>query len=115
MKSLLIILFFLFCSFGLYAQNQDDTLKVFYLKGCIRCEQTQEFLKNNQIPNKEYYFHNESDQNLMGRYLNQIGFKKGQRLEFPVVVRGKEVFLNITNLDAFLDNLKGGKGENGNP
>lgn len=101
--SLISFIFFL----PLLVQAQNDTILVFYLKGCARCLQTESFLSDKKIPHKIFYYEVPEDQKKLGKYLNQIGFKKGQTLEFPVVVKAQQVHLNIPDLPKFFQFLEG--------
>lgn len=104
-KTILGWLFFVF-SLPLFAFAQSDTLQVFYLKGCVRCLQTESFLNEKKIPHKIFYYDVPGNQQILGKYLNQIGFKKGQTLEFPVVVKENKVHLNIPDLPKFFQFLE---------
>lgn len=100
-----IFLILVFSAVLLKANAQTDTVLVFVNPGCARCLQTESYLTENKIPFKIYSFHDKAGHQKLGNYLNEIGFKKGETLTFPVVVSDGKVNVNIPDLDAFLPGL----------
>ena len=71
----------------------------------MRCGQTLDFVKSNQIPYKHFQNEVQSDHEKLVKVMYEAKFKDGNKLEFPVVVLGKTNF-NIPNLETFLETLK---------
>jgi len=101
------LLFFLILALGtcLSIIAQKDTINIFTIKGCMRCGQTLDFVKSNEIPYRHFQNEVQSDHEKLVKVMYEAKFKDGNKLEFPVVVLGKTNF-NIPNLETFLETLK---------
>lgn len=101
MRTVLPLLGFLFLlSFNGFSQS--DTVFVYYLRGCERCNQTEKFLNENKVLHKQHYTDVQDDYRKLVKIMDGVGFKNGQTLSFPVVVYKGKTHFNIQDLDAFL-------------
>lgn len=108
--SLFFRICFVFLLFGWShaLQAQSDTMSIFVMAGCTRCQQTEEFAKKHKIPYKILTGNKHENRTYLADLLDAAGFKKGQ-LMFPVVVYKNKTSFNIPDMDAFLNGLIGKK------
>lgn len=92
--------------FAIQSFAQTDTIRIFTLKGCARCELTKAFVKDHAINAKFYDYNDPAYERKFGAIMNKTGFKG--TLEFPVVLWNGITHYNIPNLNQFLNSMSEG-------
>ncbi len=95
----------IFFRFAIAGKAQTDTIQVFVNPGCERCNQIEKTLQENKIPFHLYSIHNKVGHSKLAVLMDAAGVKKGEKLNFPVVVYKGKTNYNIEDLDAFMKSV----------
>lgn len=93
-------------SLGISKEEAENSIIVFDLDGCPRCDRTLDYLDKKKIPHHILDITSNDDNNdLMLAFVRELGINMTS-VTTPMVVMGGDVHFNINNLDSFMYEMK---------